>query len=110
MVKEDVRYIYIHTHTHTHTHTHWNTISLKRMKSYHLQTTQWDLEGITLSKIGQGQILYDLIYMLNIKNKLVNITKKKQTHRYKEQTSGYQRGQGLGKGQYRSRGSRDTNN
>ena len=29
-------------------------------------------------------------------NKLVNITKKKQTHRYKEQTSGYQWGGGKG--------------
>lgn len=63
-----------------------------------------------LSEIGQRQILYDLTYMLNIKNKLVNVTEKKQTHRYKEQTSGYQRGQGWGKGQDRSRGSSDTNN
>ena len=30
-------------------------------------------------------------------NKLVNITKKKQTHRYREQTGGYQRGKGMGK-------------
>ena len=29
-------------------------------------------------------------------NKLVNITKKKQTHRYREQTSGYQWGEGRG--------------
>ena len=29
-------------------------------------------------------------------NKLVNITKKKQTHRYKEQTSGYQWGGRVG--------------
>jgi len=33
--------------------------------------------------------------MWNLKyNKLVNITKKKQTHRYKEQTGGYQWGEG----------------
>lgn len=49
--------------------------SIKRMKSCHLQTTRWDLEGTTLSKMGQRQILYDLTYMLNIKNKLVNITR-----------------------------------
>ena len=30
--------------------------------------------------------------MWNIKNKLVNITKKKQTHRYREQNSGHQCG------------------
>ena len=29
-------------------------------------------------------------------NTLVNITKKKQTHRYREQTSGYQLGKGGG--------------
>ena len=34
-------------------------------------------------------------------NKLVNITKKRQTHRYREQTSGYQWG---GEGQYKGEG------
>ena len=33
-------------------------------------------------------------------NKLVNITKKKQTHRHREQTSGYQWGEGRGEGKY----------
>ena len=38
--------------------------------------------------------------MWNLKkyNKLVNTTKKKQTHRYREQTSGYQCGKGRGRG------------
>ena len=31
-------------------------------------------------------------------NKLVNITKKKRTHRYRKQTSGYHWGEGSGKG------------
>ena len=31
-------------------------------------------------------------------------TKGKQTHRHREQTSGYQWGEGLGKGQYRGGG------
>ena len=31
-------------------------------------------------------------------NKLVNETKKMQSHRYREQTSGYQWGEGKGKG------------
>ena len=35
--------------------------------------------------------------------------KKKRTHRYKEQTSGYQRGEGRGEGQYRGKGVRSTN-
>ena len=32
-------------------------------------------------------------------NKVVNITKKKQTHSYREQTSGYQWGKGRTEGQ-----------
>ena len=42
-------------------------------------------------------------------NKLANITKKKQTHRYREQASGYQWGEARGKGQYRGRGLKGIN-
>ena len=35
------------------------------------------------------QILCDTTYMWNLKNKLVNITKRKLIHRYKEKTGGY---------------------
>ena len=40
----------------------------------------------------ERQILYKIIYNGESKkyNKLMNITKKKWTHRYREQTSGYQ--------------------
>ena len=38
----------------------------------------------------------------------MDITKQKQTHRYREQTSGYQWGEGSGKGQDRGRGLRST--
>ena len=37
-------------------------------------------------------------------NKLVNITKKKQTYTYREQTSGSQWGESRGEGQYKGRG------
>ena len=62
-----------------------------------------DLEVIMLSEISQRKI-NDITYMWNLKkyNKLVNITKKKQTHRYREQTSG-ERGEGRGEGQYSGR-------
>ena len=43
--------------------------------------------------------------MWNLNNKLVNITQKKQTHRYREQTSCY----GAGVGQYRGGGMGGTN-
>ena len=40
----------------------------------------------------------------------MNITKKEaDTDRYREQTSGYQWGEGSGEGQYRGRGLRGTN-
>ena len=41
--------------------------------------------------------------------KLVNITKKKQIHRYTEQISGYQWGEEKGEGHNRSRELRGTN-
>ena len=39
----------------------------------------------------------------------MNITKQKQTHRYREQISGYQWGQGRGEEQHRGRGLCGTN-
>ena len=57
-------------------------------------TATW-LEGILLSEISQRKInmvSYHLYVESKTYNKLVNITKKKQTDRYREQTSGYQLG------------------
>ena len=49
-------------------------------------------------------MLYDITYVeCKDYNKLVNITKKKQTHGCTEQISGYQWGEGRGEGQYRGR-------
>ena len=42
-------------------------------------------------------------------NKLVNVTKNKQTDRYREQDSGYQCGEKRGEGQERDGGLRGTN-
>jgi hypothetical protein len=65
-----------------------------------------DLEGIMFNNMSdrEREMLYDTTYMWNTKkyNKLVNITKKKQTHR--EQTSSYQWEEKRGEGQYRGRG------
>ena len=52
-----------------------------------------DLEGIILSEICQRKtntIWYHLYVEYKKYNKQVNITKKKQALRYREQTSGYQ--------------------
>ena len=43
-------------------------------------------------------MLCDITKMCDQKNKLVNITKKKQTHRCREQTSDYQWREGRGRG------------
>ena len=37
------------------------------------------------------------------------VAKQEQAHRYRKQTSGYQWGEGRGKGQDRGKGLRDTN-
>ena len=59
----------------------------------------------------ERQILYEVTYMWNLKKyiKLVNTAKRKQTHSYREQTSGYQWGEGRREEQYRDRGLRGTN-
>ena len=60
-----------------------------------------DLEGIMLSEISQRKtdtVGYHLHVEAKKYDRLVNITKKKQAHRYKEQTSGYQWGEGWGRG------------
>ena len=69
-----------------------------------------DLEGIILSEMDQRQILYDIISMRNSKkyNKLVNITKKKQTHRHRGQTRGFQWSEGGKEGQCGDRELRST--
>ena len=46
---------------------------------------------------------------LKKQNKLTKKSKLQQIYRYREQTSGYQRGEGRGEGQYRDRGVRGTN-
>ena len=59
-----------------------------------------DLEGIMLSEIKSDrgrQIQYDFTYIWNLRNKINEQIKEKQTHRYKEQIDGFHLGGGLGK-------------
>ena len=70
-----------------------------------------DLEGIVLSEIRQRKtdtVCYHL-YVESKKIKQTNEYNKTQIHKYREQTGGYQRGEGRRVGQDRGRGSRDTN-
>ena len=51
-----------------------------------------DLDNITLSEENQRKkILYDIIYMWNLKKMVRMNSFTKQTHRYRKQTYGYQR-------------------
>ena len=66
---------------------------------------------IIVSKISQRKtnIVWSHLYVKSKKwNKLVNITTKKQLHRYVEQTSGYQWGGGKWEEQHGGRGLRGT--
>ena len=75
-------------------------------------TTWMDLKGIMLSEITKPEkdkyCMLSLIQGISKINKLVNITKKKQIHRYKAQTSGYQWGErgkkGVGEQRYKPLG------
>ena len=69
-----------------------------------------DLEGIMVSEINQTTKT-NTVLSLNVEskiyNKLVNKAKKKQTHRYREQTKGYQWGGyegAIGMGDFKKRG------
>ena len=62
--------------------------------------------GIMLSEISQTKtntVWYHLYVESKKYKKPVNITKKKQTHRYREEISGYQWGEGKDEGRYRSK-------
>ena len=64
----------------------WNTSQpYKRMTFCHLQQHGWTRKGIMLSEISQRKTntVRCQLYVES-KNKLVNITEKKQTHRYTE--------------------------
>ena len=54
----------------------------------------------------ERQILYHLYVESKKYDKLVSLTEKKQTHRYREQMRGYQCGEGRGEGKYKGRGLR----
>ena len=57
------------------------------------------------------QTVYDITYMWNLKiQQTSEYNKKEVTHRYTEQTSAYQWGEGGRKGHYRGMGPRGNNN
>ena len=73
--------------------------TIKKNEILPFAATWIDVEGIMLSEMSdkERKILY-ITHLWNLKKKLVNITKRRQTLWYREQTSGYQWGQGKGRG------------
>ena len=78
---------YIYTHTHT-----YNGILLRHKKNEIVlfAATWMDLEGIILCEMSETNNVPYHICGIKKFNKLVNITKEKESHKYREQTSGYQ--------------------
>ena len=76
-------------------HIHSGILSaIKKNEVLPFATTWMDLEVITLSEMSdrERQIPHNLTYMLYLKNKQTNKTKHKQSHRYREQMPGCQKG------------------
>ena len=78
--------------------------AVKRTKLCHLQPTRTDLEGVTLSEICQTerQTLHDITYLWDPKKiqQTSESNKRGGDSRCREQTRGYQCGEGRGEGTY----------
>lgn len=87
-------------------------LAIRRMKFCHLKQCWKDLQYSMLIDLIQAEkdrcTMLCHIYHLKNKTKL-RITYQKQTHRHKEQVSGYQWGGRKQEGQNRCRGFRDAN-
>ena len=116
MDQEDV-HIYIYKYVYMNMY--WNNIgilleyysAIKKNEMMPFAAMWVNLENIMQSEISQrktNSIWYHLYMESKKYNKLVNITKKKQTHRHREQTSGYHWRQGWGR-RNRDRAIRGTN-
>ena len=85
----------------------WIYPAVKNNEILPFATTWIELEGIMQNVISQRKIStvwYHLYVEILKYSKLVNMTKKKSRRRYREQTSGYQWGEGIGEEQYRGEG------
>ena len=83
--------------------------AIKKNEILPFAATWMDLEGIMLNEISQrttNTLWYHLYVEYKKYNKLVHITEKKQTHSYREQTTGYQQWTGV---EYRGGGVGGTN-
>ena len=72
--------------------------AVKKNETMPFAATWMSLEIILSKSETKRQISYDVIYMWNLKYDTNLFRKQKQTHRYRKQTYGYQRGKGVGEG------------
>jgi len=72
--------------------------AVKKNEIMPFAATWMSLEIILSKSETKRQISYDVIYMWNLKYDTNLFRKQKQTHRYRKQTYGYQRGKGVGEG------------
>ena len=92
-------YTHKHTHTHTHTHTMEYYSAIKKEQDFAICNNMDGLEGYYAKwNKSENNIMHDITYIWKLKKKSSKYSKKKQTHRYREQASGYQWGEGWGRG------------
>ena len=72
--------------------------AVKKNEIMPFAATWMSLEIILSKSETKRQISYDVIYTWNLKYDTNLFRKQKQTHRYRKQTYGYQRGKGVGEG------------
>ena len=84
--------------------------AIKKNEILPFATTWMDLESIMFSEMRQRKTntgCFHLYVESKKENKQMNLTKKKQIHTYRKQTSGYQWGEGRREGQDRGMELRD---
>ena len=92
MDKQDVVYIYT-VEYYSVIKKEWNLVICNNMDELGGDYAKWNK-----SERATNTVWYHLYVASKKYNKLVNKIKKKETHRYREQTSGYQWGEGRGRG------------
>ena len=88
-------------YTHTHTYVYWNITydsGIKKNEILPVATTWMNLKDIMLGEMShkerQNLVCCNFYVEHKKQNKQIYITKQKQTHRYREQTSIYPWGEG----------------
>ena len=88
------KYIYMYRYIYTHIYIYNRILVIKKNETLPFVTTWMDLEGIMLIEISQRKtktIWFNLYVEFEKQSKSTNITKQKQSHRFRVQIGGNQR-------------------